>query len=125
MDNPRDKVLRLKRANPARPFDSKQGRLSPGQYLTPEGKFPVLHYGSTPRFDPQTWDFKIWGQVSILTLRLRSGERSEAEWSRTLCVRFAEQVASQASFDCASLRSGRLLRFVRPQTEMHPRYTHS
>jgi len=60
-DNPLDKVLRLKRANPSRPFDSKEGRLPPGQYLTE--KFPVLHYGSVPRFDPKTWDFKIWGLV--------------------------------------------------------------
>lgn len=60
-DNPLDKVLRLKRANPKRPFDSHAGRLPPGQYLT--DKFPVLHYGSVPRFDPKTWDFKIWGLV--------------------------------------------------------------
>ena len=60
-DNPLDKVLRLKRANPKRPFDPKGGRLPPGQYLTE--KFPVLHYGSVPRFDPKTWDFKIWGLV--------------------------------------------------------------
>jgi DMSO/TMAO reductase YedYZ molybdopterin-dependent catalytic subunit len=60
-DNPLDKVLRLKRANPARPFDPKGGRLPPGQYLTE--KFPVLHYGSVPPFDPKTWDFKIWGLV--------------------------------------------------------------
>lgn len=26
-------------------------------------KWPVLHVGSVPRFDPQTWDFKIWGLV--------------------------------------------------------------
>jgi DMSO/TMAO reductase YedYZ molybdopterin-dependent catalytic subunit len=60
-DNPLDKVLRLKRANPTRPFDPKGGRLPPGQYLTE--KFPVLHYGSVPRFDPKTWDLKIWGLV--------------------------------------------------------------
>lgn len=60
-DNPLERVLRLKRANPQRPFDSKEGRLPPGQYLTE--KFPVLHYGSVPRFDPKTWDFKVWGLV--------------------------------------------------------------
>ena len=60
-DNPLDKVLRLKRANPTRAFDPKGGRLPPGQYLTE--KFPVLHYGGVPRFDPKSWDFKIWGLV--------------------------------------------------------------
>ena len=37
------------------------GRLPPGQSLTL--KWPVLHYGSVPRFDPATWDFRIWGEV--------------------------------------------------------------
>lgn len=59
--DPLGKVQRLRKANPTRPFDPKGGRLPPGQYLTE--KFPVLHYGSVPSFDPQTWDFKIWGLV--------------------------------------------------------------
>ncbi len=39
----------------------REGRLPPGQSLT--NKFPVLHYGPVPRFDPATWDFRVWGQV--------------------------------------------------------------
>ena len=39
----------------------KEGRLPPGQSLTQ--KFPVLHYGAVPQFDPRTWDFKICGEV--------------------------------------------------------------
>ena len=38
-----------------------EGRLPPGQSLT--YKFPVLHYGPVPGFDPATWTFKIWGAV--------------------------------------------------------------
>jgi len=38
-----------------------ENRLPPGQALTL--KFPVLHYGSVPPFDPATWDFRIWGEV--------------------------------------------------------------
>jgi DMSO/TMAO reductase YedYZ molybdopterin-dependent catalytic subunit len=38
-----------------------EGRLPPGQSLTQ--KFPVLHYGPIPRFDPATWDFRVWGEV--------------------------------------------------------------
>ena len=42
-------------------------RIPPGQYQTT--KFPVLHYGSVPRTDLATWDFKVWGEVgSPLTL---------------------------------------------------------
>ncbi len=37
------------------------GRLPPGQALT--NKFPVLHYGPVPKFDPSTWDFRVWGLV--------------------------------------------------------------
>lgn len=37
------------------------GRLPPGQSLTQ--KFPVLHYGPVPRFNPATWDFRVWGEV--------------------------------------------------------------
>jgi DMSO/TMAO reductase YedYZ molybdopterin-dependent catalytic subunit len=36
-------------------------RLPPGQVLTQ--KWPVLHVGSIPPFDPATWDFYMWGLV--------------------------------------------------------------
>src|SRR5207248_5470577 len=38
-----------------------EGRLAPGQSLTL--KWPVLHYGSVPRFDPFTWDLRVYGFV--------------------------------------------------------------
>ncbi len=37
------------------------GRLPPGQSLTQ--RFPVLHYGPVPSFNPATWDFRAWGEV--------------------------------------------------------------
>ncbi|HLQ52382.1 MAG TPA: sulfite oxidase-like oxidoreductase [Terriglobales bacterium] len=37
------------------------GRLPPGQSLTL--KWPVLHYGSVPEFNPAAWDFRVWGAV--------------------------------------------------------------
>jgi DMSO/TMAO reductase YedYZ molybdopterin-dependent catalytic subunit len=39
----------------------KEGRLPPGQALT--RKFPVLHYGPVPTFNPATWDFRVFGLV--------------------------------------------------------------
>lgn len=39
----------------------KEGRLPPGQSLTQ--KFPVLHYGPMPAFDPKSWDFRCFGEV--------------------------------------------------------------
>jgi len=38
-----------------------EGRLPPGQSLTL--KWPVLHYGSVPRFDAARWHFRIFGLV--------------------------------------------------------------
>ncbi|MBS1853163.1 MAG: sulfite oxidase-like oxidoreductase [Acidobacteria bacterium] len=38
-----------------------EGKLPPGQSLTL--KWPVLHYGSVPRFDPERWDFRVYGLV--------------------------------------------------------------
>ena len=38
-----------------------EGRLPPGQALTL--KWPVLHYGSVPRFDPARWEFQVRGLV--------------------------------------------------------------
>jgi DMSO/TMAO reductase YedYZ molybdopterin-dependent catalytic subunit len=45
-----------------------EGRLPPGQSLTL--KFPVLHYGPIPDFNPATWDFRVWGEVE-----------KEAQWT--------------------------------------------
>lgn len=38
-----------------------EGRLPPGQSLTQ--KFPVLHYGPVPKFNPETWELRVWGEV--------------------------------------------------------------
>jgi DMSO/TMAO reductase YedYZ molybdopterin-dependent catalytic subunit len=36
-------------------------RLPPGQYLTE--KWPVLHAGSVPGTELETWDLRVWGEV--------------------------------------------------------------
>lgn len=41
--------------------DVDEGRVPPGQRVTQ--KFPVLHYGSIPKFDPDTWDLRVFGLV--------------------------------------------------------------
>jgi DMSO/TMAO reductase YedYZ molybdopterin-dependent catalytic subunit len=38
-----------------------EGRLPPGQSYTQ--RFPVLHYGPIPGFNPTTWDFRVWGEI--------------------------------------------------------------
>ena len=39
----------------------KEGRLPPGQALTL--KWPVLHVGDVPKFDPAKWNFRAFGLV--------------------------------------------------------------
>jgi DMSO/TMAO reductase YedYZ molybdopterin-dependent catalytic subunit len=41
--------------------DEQRARVPPGQYVTE--KWPILHYGSVPRVDLSTWDFRVWGEV--------------------------------------------------------------
>jgi DMSO/TMAO reductase YedYZ molybdopterin-dependent catalytic subunit len=36
-------------------------RVPPGQVVTQ--KWPILNYGSVPRVDLSTWDFRVWGLV--------------------------------------------------------------
>ncbi|PYX91172.1 MAG: sulfite oxidase-like oxidoreductase, partial [Acidobacteria bacterium] len=57
-----------------------EGRLPPGQSLTL--KWPVLHYGSVPEFNPVTWDFRVWGAVEK-PLRLTWNEFSGLPKIRT------------------------------------------
>lgn len=38
-----------------------QDRIPPGQHLV--SNFPVLHMGSVPAFDPQTWRLRVFGLV--------------------------------------------------------------
>jgi DMSO/TMAO reductase YedYZ molybdopterin-dependent catalytic subunit len=49
--------------NPRRPAipESIARRLPPGQFATP--RWPILHQGEIPQFNPETWDFRISGLV--------------------------------------------------------------
>ncbi len=55
------------------------GRMPPGQSLT--NRFPVLHYGPVPGFNPATWDFSVWGEVEQ-PLRLTWNEFNELPRAR-------------------------------------------
>ncbi len=79
------------------------GRLPPGQSLTL--KWPVLHDGTVPRFDPERWDFRVSGlvekPVAIHLGRIQSPADEGSYW-RT-CT------ASRAG--AASMCAGRAFRF--------------
>ncbi len=70
------------------------GRVPPGQALTQ--KFPVLHYGPVPGFDPASWDFKVWGEVET-PLRLTWQQFSELP--RTRLVMDIHCVTRWSKFD--------------------------
>jgi DMSO/TMAO reductase YedYZ molybdopterin-dependent catalytic subunit len=61
-----------------------EGRLPPGQSLTI--KWPVLHYGSVPHFDPAKWDFKVSGLVEeplrLTWVETTSDFHCVTRWSR-------------------------------------------
>jgi DMSO/TMAO reductase YedYZ molybdopterin-dependent catalytic subunit len=44
------------------PDTQRKNRVPPGQRLT--DRWPVLHYGPVPRFDPAKWSFRIWGLLN-------------------------------------------------------------
>ena len=67
-------------------------RLPPGQILT--DKWPVLHYGSVPKVDLPTWDFRVQGLVerplrftwdefrALPRVKVRSDIHCVTRWSR-------------------------------------------
>jgi len=93
-----------------------EGRLPPGQALTV--KFPVLHYGSVPPFNPVTWRFRVWGAVE-----------EEVTWTweefnqlpRTRAVMDIHCVTRWSKFDTAwegvSLRTLLEQGFIKPNPE--------
>src|SRR5436309_2783250 len=87
-------------------------RIPAGQYRTE--KFPVLHYGSVPKTDLRTWDFKVWGLVgSPFTLtwdQFKALPRKTVETDIHCVTRWSkldtvwEGVAIQSILEAAQLR---------------------
>jgi DMSO/TMAO reductase YedYZ molybdopterin-dependent catalytic subunit len=68
---PREESVAQKTRNvraPQRPVipDELANRVPPGQFISP--RWPVLHRGEIPRFDPTTWQFRVWGLVQKPTV---------------------------------------------------------
>jgi DMSO/TMAO reductase YedYZ molybdopterin-dependent catalytic subunit len=91
--------------------DEQQARIPPGQYFTE--KWPVLHYGSVPSVDTNTWDFRVWGEVE---------ERFSLDWDefkampRTTLHTDIHCVTrwSRLDMDFEGVPIGRLLERARP-----------
>lgn len=63
-------------------------RLPAGQYLTK--KWPILSYESTPKFDAETYRFKVWGAVT---------EPFELTWNELLAL---PRVQLTSDFHCVT-----------------------
>lgn len=93
------------------------GRLPPGQSATI--KWPVLHTGDVPKFDPKNWDFRVGGLVEAPL---------ELSWDAflalptTLVVSDFHCVTKWSTFDNSweGVASREVLKRVRPK----PRATH-
>lgn len=50
---------------PRRPVipETQSHRVPPGQVIA--SRWPVLHQGAVPSFDPESWDFHGWGEVEV------------------------------------------------------------
>lgn len=70
----------------------RSNRIPPGQIET--NSFPVLHYGEIPQFNPETWDFCIFGLVEeswkigysdfmkLPTVRVKADFHCVTSWSK-------------------------------------------
>lgn len=67
-----------------------QDRLPPGQYV-PRG-WPVLHYGPVPRFVPDSWQLKVFGETA-------SGEVTSWTWPE---LGHLPRVGVEADFHCVT-----------------------
>ena len=97
--------------NKNRTADGVSGRVPPGQYLVE--KWPVLSYGPTPRFNPATWDFRLFGVVEQ-PVRLNYQQfRALPQTSLTTdfhCVTTWSRLNNQRYVLAASFRRRRVLR---------------
>jgi len=55
------KAERIKRTKAPEPNAEWGDRVPPGQVLTE--RFPILHEGEVPRYDMESWDLRIFGEV--------------------------------------------------------------
>ena len=88
----------------------KEGRLPPGQSLT--NRFPVLHYGPVPRFNPATWSLRIFGEVEQeITWTWDEFNQAcparKSRWISTASLAGASSIRSGKGSRCASLSTSR------------------
>jgi DMSO/TMAO reductase YedYZ molybdopterin-dependent catalytic subunit len=94
-------------------------RVPPGQTLTKNSKWPVLHCGLVPDYDLSTWDFKTWGLVEQpLTL-------SWGEFQKLPRVKIQADMHCVTTWTCLDLQwEGVSFRTIAERTRPKPEARH-
>jgi len=87
-------------------------RVPPGQFVT--DKFPVLHAGNVPRYDPQTWDFQVYGEVEN-PLRLNREEFLKLPTKRVVCDIHCVTTWSKLDTEWEGVSTRHLLELAKPK----------
>jgi DMSO/TMAO reductase YedYZ molybdopterin-dependent catalytic subunit len=88
-------------------------RIPPGQFVTE--KFPVLHAGSVPPFNPRSWDFRVYGHVER-PLRFTYDELRALPTSRVLCDIHCVTTWSKLDTRWEGVAAAHLLDLAKPKT---------
>jgi DMSO/TMAO reductase YedYZ molybdopterin-dependent catalytic subunit len=97
-------------------------RLPPGQYLT--DKWPVLHTGSVPRFDPATWELRIGGLVQT-PIRLTYPEVRALPAVRVRCDIHCVTAWSKLDVEFEGVLAKTVLELARPRPEARYAMVHA
>jgi DMSO/TMAO reductase YedYZ molybdopterin-dependent catalytic subunit len=96
--------------------DEIERRVPPGQYLT--DKFPVLSYGPPPRFNPEKWDFRVFGSVEE-PLRLSYPEFRALPQSKQVSDFHCVTTWSRLDNEWEGVKVRELMRRVKLKPEAH------
>jgi DMSO/TMAO reductase YedYZ molybdopterin-dependent catalytic subunit len=89
-------------------------RVPPGQTLTKNGKWPVLHTGMVPEFDPAAWDFQTLGRVES-PLRLTWAQFEKLPRARVRADMHCVTTWSRLDMDWEGVLFRTILELTRPK----------
>ena len=113
---------RFKKEKAARDVAQERGRLPPGHTWTPG--FPVLDLGVHPPFDPNTWSFRVYGEVEN-PMSFNWAEFQKLPRSRQISDFHCVTTWSKMDVRWGGVRMADLIALVRPKDTAHFVIQHS
>ena len=101
--------------------DEIKKRTPPGQFVT--DKFPVLTYGGTPPFNPEKWDFRVFGLVEA-ELRLSYTEFRALPQSKQMSDFHCVTTWSRLDNEWGGVRVSDLMKLVKIKPEARHAIVH-